>query len=261
MSRLSADLTLALRLADTADQISMARYESADLRIDTKADRTFVTDADQAVEAAIRELLAAERPTDAFYGEETGVSGESSRQWILDPIDGTSNFLRGVPVWGTLIALAVEGVPVIGVVSAPALGMRWWAEHGSGAWKRERAGQPQQMRVSGVRELSEASISFQSLAQWRDAGYLDRLLALAEKVWRDRAYGDLWPYMLLADGRLEMVAEFGVKPYDLAALVPIVEEAGGRFSAVSGEPGAWHGSALASNGLLHEAFLHELAAG
>lgn len=260
MSNWSADLELALTLAAAADDISLDRYESADLRIDTKPDRSFVTDADQAVEARIRELIAHVHPDDAFYGEETGTSGSGQRRWIVDPIDGTSNFLRGVPVWGTLIALAVADEPVVGVVSAPALGMRWWAERGGGAWKSTRGGEPVQMRVSGVTELAEASMSFQSIAQWRDAGYLDHLLALSEQLWRDRAYGDVWPYMLLADGRVDIVAEFGVQPYDIAALIPIVQEAGGRFTSVAGEIGPWHGSALATNGELHEALLARLRA-
>lgn len=255
MGNWAEDLLFALRLADAADRISIDRYSAADLRIETKPDRTFVTDADKAVEAAIRSLIEAERPSDAFFGEESGSAGDSARQWIIDPIDGTSNFLRGVPVWGTLIALAVDGVPVIGVVSAPALGMRWWASQGAGAFKSATGSAPEQMRVSGVSTLEHASLSFQSIAQWRDAGHLDTLLELANEVWRDRAYGDLWPYMLLADGRLDIVAEFDVKPYDLAALVPIVEEAGGRFTSVGGEPGPWHGSSLASNGLLHDAVL------
>lgn len=251
----SADLALALDLADLADAISLSRFTAADLRIETKADRSFVTDADRAVERAIREHLEAERPNDAFFGEESGQSGGGSRRWIIDPIDGTSNFLRGVPVWGTLIACAVDDSPIIGVVSAPALGMRWWAERGHGAWKQDRQNAPEAMRVSQVSTLSDASLSFQSIAQWREAGYLPQLLTLAESVWRDRGYGDLWPYMLLADGRIDVVAEFDVKPYDLAALVPIVEEAGGRFSSISGAPGPWHGSSLATNGLLHEAVL------
>ncbi|HLP23882.1 MAG TPA: inositol monophosphatase family protein [Microbacteriaceae bacterium] len=256
---LSPDLKLALRLADTADEISMARWESADLRVETKPDRTFVTDADRAVESAIRALVETERPTDGFFGEETGVSGDSTRQWIIDPIDGTSNYLRGVPIWGTLIALAVDGEPVLGVVSAPALGMRWWAERGSGAWKSERGATPVQMRVSGVDSLDHASMSFQSIAQWRDAGRLSQLMALSERVWRDRGYGDVWPYMLLADGRVDIVAEFDVKPYDIAALFPIVEEAGGRITSADGAPGPWHGSVLASNGVLHDTVLSLIA--
>lgn len=254
----SPDLELALRLADAADAVSMTRWESANLVVETKPDRTFVTDADRSVEAAIRALLDTERPKDGMFGEETGVSGSGPRQWIIDPIDGTSNFLRGVPVWGTLIALAVDGYPTIGVVSAPALGLRWWAERGHGAWKSERSSEAQRMRSSHVAAIGEASLSFQSIAQWRDAGYLPQLLELSESVWRDRGYGDLWPYMLLADGRLDIVAEFDVKPYDLAALVPIVEEAGGRFTSIDGEPGPWGGSALATNGHLHDEVLERL---
>ena len=259
MTQPSADLALALRLADAADAVSMARFDAADLRVETKPDRTFVTDADRAVESAIRSILESELPADAFYGEESGVAGDSARQWIIDPVDGTSNFLRGGPVWGTLIALAIDGRPVLGVVSAPALGMRWFAERGFGAFKVSHSGEPQAMRVSRISDLSSASLSFQSIAQWRDAGYLPQLLELAESVWRDRGYGDLWPYMLLADGRLDIVAEFDVKPYDLAALIPIVEEAGGRFTSIGGEDGPWHGSALATNGVVHDDVLSRLA--
>lgn len=257
--QLSDDLALGLRLADLADSISSAHFRERGLHIDTKPDRTFVTEADLAVERAIREALAAERPGDGILGEEYGTEGDAARQWILDPIDGTSNYLRGVPVWGTLIALAVNGTPVVGVVSSPALGKRWWAAAGGGAWTTDAPGaEPRPMRVSGVDELGNASISFQSVAQWDQAGYLDRLVALTRRVWRDRAYGDMWAYMLLADGLLDAVGEFDVKTYDLAALIPIVEEAGGRFTSVTGESGPSHGSSLASNGLLHAALLDAL---
>jgi histidinol-phosphatase len=255
---LDDDLTLALELADGADAISLGRFRSADLEVSTKPDRTFVTDADRAVEQAIRTGVTRMRPHDSFYGEESGTTGTASRQWIIDPIDGTSNFLRGVPVWGTLIALAIDGVPVLGVVSAPALGKRWWGATGSGAWTREAGTEPRRIRVSQVNELADASLSFQSIAQWDEAGYLDQLVNLTRTVWRDRAYGDMWSYMLLAEGLIDIVGEFDVKPYDLAALVPIVEEAGGRFSSIDGEPGPWHGSALATNGALHESVLELL---
>ncbi|MGH1522716.1 inositol monophosphatase family protein [Leifsonia sp. L25] len=258
--QLSDDLALALRLADLADSISSAHFRERGLHIDTKPDRTFVTEADLAVERAIREALAAERPGDGILGEEYGTEGDAARQWIIDPIDGTSNYLRGVPVWGTLIALAENGKPVVGVVSSPALGKRWWAAAGTGAWTTDATGaEPRRMRVSGVDDLANASISFQSIAQWDQAGYLDRLVALTRRVWRDRAYGDMWAYMLLADGLLDAVGEFDVKTYDLAALIPIVEEAGGTFTSVNGEPGPSHGSSLASNGLLHTALLDALA--
>jgi histidinol-phosphatase len=211
------------------------------------------------VERAIRAAIAAERPDDGILGEEYGTEGDAVRQWIVDPIDGTANYLRGVPVWGTLIALAVDGEPVVGVVSSPALGRRWWAASGSGAWVSEAGDEPRRLRVSGVSDLEHASISFQSIAQWDEAGYLDRLIALTRSVWRDRAYGDMWSYMLLAEGLLDAVGEFGVKTYDLAALIPIVEEAGGRFTAVDGQAGPGNGSSLASNGHLHPALLEALA--
>lgn len=258
-SAFADDLALAHRLADAADRISSEKFRSLGLRVDTKADHTHVTEADLAVERAIRELLATERPDDGILGEEFGTEGDTTRQWIIDPIDGTANYLRGVPVWGTLIALAVDGVPVVGVVSSPALGKRWWAASGSGAWLSENGGEPRRMHVSGVEALAEASISFQSIAQWDEAGYLDRLIALTRQVWRDRAYGDMWSYMLLAEGLVDAVGEFDVKSYDLAALIPIVEEAGGRFTSVSGDSGPGNGSSLASNGLLHDALLKALA--
>lgn len=254
------DLALAQRLADLADGISSAHFRERGLHIDTKPDRTFVTEADLAVERAIREALASERPADGILGEEYGTEGDATRQWIIDPIDGTSNYLRGVPVWGTLIALAVDGVPVVGLVSSPALGKRWWAASGGGAWTTDAPGaEPRPIHVSAVAELEHASISFQSIAQWDEAGYLERLVALTRRVWRDRAYGDMWSYMLLAEGLLDAVGEFDVKTYDLAALIPIVEEAGGSFTSVTGAPGPANGSSLASNGLLHAALLDALA--
>jgi len=257
-SALNDDLALALRLADAADAVSVARFRANDLHVSTKPDRTFVTDADQSVERAIRSLIAAERPDDGIYGEEYGIEGDSARQWIIDPIDGTANYLRGVPVWGTLIALVVDRIPVVGVASSPALGKRWWAAKGGGAWAQESAGEPYSIRVSGVSELADASISFQSVQQWDQAGYLDRLVALTRQVWRDRAYGDLWSYTMLAEGLIDAVGEFGVQPYDVAALIPIVEEAGGRFTSVTGESGLWSGEPLATNGALHDALLEAL---
>ncbi|AMB58066.1 histidinol-phosphatase [Microterricola viridarii] len=257
-SPLALDLSLAHELADIADAISLDRFRSNDLEISTKPDRTFVTDADQAVERAIRARIAEARPEDGILGEEYGTEGESTRQWIIDPIDGTANFLRGVPVWATLISLSIDGHPVLGVVSAPAMNSRWWAASGGGAFIQEGESEPRRLRVSGVQELADASISFNSIAQWDEAGYLEKLIELTRAVWRDRAYGDMWSYMLLAEGLIDVAGEFDVKPYDLAALVPIIEEAGGRFSSVTGEPGPWHGNALASNGLLHDAVLDAL---
>ncbi len=258
---LDDDLALATLLADAADAISRERFTALDLVVTEKPDRTPVTDADQAVERAIRAALAERRPGDGILGEEYGTEGTTTRQWIIDPIDGTAGFLRGIPIWGTLIALAVDGVPVVGVVSSPALGKRWWARTGGGAWmsdERTPAAAPTRLQVSGVATLDHASLSYNSIQQWDQAGHLDALVRLSRQVWRTRAYGDMWSYMLLAEGLLDIVSEFDLKPYDLAAIVPIVEEAGGSFTAADGQAGPWHGSALATNGLLHEATLRSI---
>jgi histidinol-phosphatase len=256
---LAADLALALRLADAADAQSLPRFQADDLGITTKADSSRVTDADLAVERAIRDLLAAERPEDGIFGEEfgsaAGTGAGENRQWIIDPIDGTHGFLRGTPLWGTMIALAIDGVPAVGVVSAPAIDGRWWASTGGGAWARNADGSARRLAVSSVDRLEDATISFQSITQWDGAGQLPALIALTRRVWRDRAFGDVWPYMLIAEGQLEMVAEFGVAEYDIAAAVPIVREAGGAFTAYDGVDTLSGRSSLATNGTLHQDFL------
>lgn len=251
---LRGDLELALRLADAADAQSLPRFDSADLEVSTKADRSHVTNADLATERAIRAILELERPDDGIFGEEYGVQGSTERQWIIDPIDGTASFLRGVPLWGTMISLAIDGVPQVGVVSMPALGRRWWASTGSGAWTATD-GEPRRLQTSSVMSLDDASVSFQSIAQWSGSGHLDALTRLAERVWRDRAYGDVYAYMLLAEGRIDMVAEFDVKEYDIAAAVPIVREAGGRMTAFDGVETISARSTLATNGVLHDDFV------
>jgi len=259
----SSDLALALDLADRADAISLDRFRSVDLHVSTKPDRTPVTDADHAVERAIRDGLATSRPLDGILGEEYGTADGtgtgSGRQWIIDPIDGTANFLRGVPIWGTLIALAVDAVPVVGVVSAPALGQRWWGARGLGAYTAQHGSAPRRLRVSGVSDLADAALSYNSLPGWDDAGRLDQIVELTRAVWRARAIGDMWSYMLVAEGAIDIAGEFDLAPYDMAALQPIIEEAGGRFTSVDGETGPWHGSALATNGLLHNEVLQRLA--
>jgi histidinol-phosphatase len=194
----SDDLSLALALAGNADLISLDRFTALDLVVTTKPDRTPVTDADQAVERSIRAGILAARPGDSILGEEYGTEGDSSRQWIIDPIDGTANFLRGVPIWGTLISLAIDGVPVVGVVSAPALGKRWYAAAGHGAFAQAHGEEPRRLRVSAVGELADAAISYNSIQGWDGAGYLDELVELSRGVWRARSIGDMWAYMLLA---------------------------------------------------------------
>jgi histidinol-phosphatase len=258
------DLNLAISLADAADAISIDRFRALDLVVTSKPDRTPVTDADRAVEQAIRDRLAAERPDDGILGEEFGaLEGTAQgvhRQWIIDPIDGTANFLRGVPIWGTLIALAIDGRPVVGVVSAPALSQRWWAARGLGAHAAAQGGEPRRLRVSGVSALGDAVLSYNSLPGWDDAGRLEPLIDLTRSVWRARAIGDMWSYMLVAEGAIDIAGEFDLQPYDMAALQPIVEEAGGRFTSVDGDEGPWHGSALATNGVLHDQVLRSLRA-
>lgn len=258
-SALDADLEFALRLADAADAVTMSRFRAIDLDLHVKDDATFVTDADLAAERALRELLARERPDDAVSGEEFGREGTGPRRWILDPIDGTHNYLRGIPMWATLIALAVDDVPRLGVVSQPAIGRRWWAAAGGGAWTNADES-ARRIQVSDVDALAHASISFQSIAQWDEAGRVRDLIRVSRAVWRDRGYGDAWPYMMLAEGRLEMVAEFGVKEYDIAAHAAIVAEAGGRLTAVDGAASLVTGTVLATNGVLHESFVRLLDA-
>ena len=251
------DLTLALQLADLADRISLPRFGAADLQVTAKPDLTPVSDADLAVETAIRERLAAERPGDLVVGEEFGGSAAAiaQRRWIVDPIDGTKNFVRGVPIWGTLIAL-VDGPPgadpVVGVVSAPALARRWWAATGSGAFTTFAGGPVRRCRVSGVRSPADASLSYSEPAEWRSAGQETQFQALLDACWRTRAYGDFYSYMLVAEGAVDLAAEPELSLWDVAALIPIVTEAGGRFTGIDGQPsGGTTVSALATNGLLH----------
>ncbi|MEN9749084.1 MAG: hypothetical protein RL149_162 [Actinomycetota bacterium] len=247
------DLALALELADIADAIALPRFRAQDLRVETKPDASPVTDADRATELAIKAKLAEVRPNDALIGEEFGNSGEANRTWIIDPIDGTANFMRGVPVWASLIALAVDGKPVVGVVSAPAMGRRWWAAPEVGAFTRDIDGSERRIRVSEIADLGHASLSYNNLQLWDRAEKLVQLVELSRKIWRTRAYGDFWSYMLLAEGALEIVAEHDLKIYDIAALVPIVEQAGGKLTALDGPLTAETSSTLATNGRLHEA--------
>lgn len=257
----SYDLDLALAIADLADSIALERFRALDLKVETKPDRSPVTDADQAVERAIKALLAEKAPSDALIGEEYGsADGTTNRTWIIDPIDGTANYLRGVPVWATLIALAIDGKPTVSVVSAPAMGRRWWAAPEIGAWTRDIDGSTRQLAVSGISDFENASISYNNLQLWDQSGRLPQLLELSRKLWRTRAYGDFWSYMLLAEGALEIVAEHDLKIYDIAALVPIVELAGGQFSDLDGVLNADSSSVLATNGKLHSATTEALRA-
>ncbi|WP_433605942.1 histidinol-phosphatase [Prescottella agglutinans] len=259
MTAHATDLTLARRIADEADTITRARFGALDLKVDSKPDLTPVSDADLAVERAVRAMLAAERPADAVLGEEFGGDAKfEGRQWVIDPIDGTKNFVRGVPVWASLIALLEDGVPVVGVVSAPALNRRWWASTGGGAWASYDGGDARRLSVSGVRDLASSSLAFSSLSGWKDRGIRDQFVALTDDVWRIRGYGDFLSYCLLAEGTLEIAAEPEVSLWDLAPLDLLVREAGGRFTNLEGVDGPHGGSAVATNGPLHDEVLARL---
>ncbi len=260
MAGYADDLSLAHLLADTADSISMARFRALDLHVESKPDLTPVSDADTAVEKAIRATLARARPRDGVLGEEFGASApaKGSRHWVIDPIDGTKNFVRGVPIWGTLIALMDGDVPVAGLVSAPALGRRWWGAVGHGAYAGKHQRAAARIAVSAVNRLSDASFCYSSLTGWAENGRLEPIVDIILDVWRSRAYGDFYGYMLLAEGALDAMVEPELSLWDVAALIPIVTEAGGRFTDLDGRPGPGGGSAIASNGLLHDDLLARL---
>ncbi len=258
MTAYDDDLRLAHVLADTADSITMSRFKALDLVVDTKPDLTPVSDADTATEESIRSTLSRARPRDAVTGEELGSTGHGPRRWVLDPIDGTKNFVRGVPVWATLIALMDGDSVVAGLVSAPALGRRWWAGVGSGAWTGKSLSSASRMAVSGVSRLDDASLSYSSLSGWHDHGREESFLGLTRDVWRTRAYGDFWSYMLVAEGAVDVAAEPEVALYDLAAPSIVVTEAGGRFTDLDGTDGPGGGSAVATNGHLHDEVVRRL---
>jgi histidinol-phosphatase len=250
------DLALALRLADTADAITLSRFRAADLRVSRKPDRTPVTDADTATEDALRAVLGTERPGDVVLGEERGgeVSG-NGRGWVLDPIDGTKNFSRGVPAWATLVALTVHGQAVVGVASAPALGRRWWGAAGRGAWTSEGGGPPRRISVSGVADLADAYLSTTDFRTFSAHGELQRWLALADACWEARAFGDFWQHVLVAEGVIDLAVDREANVWDLAAVLPIVVEAGGRLTDLAGTDTHEGGSALTTNGAVHDAAL------
>jgi histidinol-phosphatase len=253
-----ADLLLAHELADAADALTTARFLAADLVVEAKPDLTPVTDADRAVERGMRERLERERPGDAILGEEYGVTGDGPRRWVIDPIDGTKNFVRGVPVWATLIALQQDERSAVGVVSAPAIGRRWWAATGGGAWSGTSARDARPCHVSRVTALADAYLSYSSLSGWEQRGQLPQFLDLLGRVWRTRAFGDFWSHVMVAEGAVDASCEPELSLWDLAALQVIVTEAGGRFSDLSGVDRADGGSVVCSNGLLHDDVLAAL---
>jgi histidinol-phosphatase len=252
-SPLNSDLAFAHELADLADSISLPRFRAADLRIDTKPDMTPVSDADKAVEEALRAAIAERRPGEGFLGEEGG-GEEADTRWVVDPIDGTRNFVRGIPLWATLVALERDGRSVVGVASAPALGQRWWAVRGGGAYRDDS-----RIHVSAIRRIEDSTFCYISARDFARWGLVDRFLALAERSWVERGFGDFWMHMLVAEGSAEFAIDGGLERWDTAAVEVIVEEAGGRFSALDGRPHEPGGAALSSNGLLHDEVVQAFA--
>ena len=256
---LNADLELALTMADLADVITMQHYQSSSLTIESKPDLTPVTEADRAAEQALRAVLAEQRPLDDILGEEFGASAETStRRWIIDPIDGTKNYVRGVPVWSTLIALTIDAIPVLGVVSAPALARRWWAATGDGAWTTALGSSAKAISVSAVANIEDASFSYSDAIGWKERGALIGLERLNSTTWRQRAYGDFWSHMLVAEGAIDVSAEPDLGAWDMAALIPIITEAGGKATAFDGGPALECGCLVATNGILHGPVLDRL---
>ena len=253
---IDADLALALELADAADALTASRFRANDLQVSRKPDTTHVTEADHAAEELIRSGLQRARPDDAILGEEFGTEGTGHRRWIVDPIDGTANYVRGVPIWATLIALEEDGELRVGVVSAPALHTRWYAARGEGAWSNDR-----RLAVSGVADLADAQLCYSDIASWTNwRTSAQPMIDLLHHVWRARGVGDFLQHMLVAEGAADAAVEPIVNLWDLAPLLVIVEEAGGRFTNLEGERTADGGSAVSSNGLLHDDVLEALAA-
>jgi histidinol-phosphatase len=248
-----ADLKLALELADIADGITMLRYRSPDLEVETKPDMTPVSESDKRVELALRDRLGDVRSDDAVIGEEFGgaeLAGKPGRAWVLDPIDGTKSYVRGMDTWTTLIALTVDATVTVGVVSMPALKKRWWAVRGEGAFADGN-----RIHVSKIDQLSDAQLAWSGIEEWDAIGRFDKLVELGRACWRTRGVGDAWQYMLVAEGAAELATDPEATLWDLAAVSIVVEEAGGRFTSISGVEGPGAGSGLASNGLLHDAAL------
>jgi len=251
MGEYTGDLRLAHLLADNADSITMKRFMATDLSVTIKQDNTVVSEADRGAEQAIRRSLSAARPRDAVHGEELVDTGWGTRRWIIDPIDGTANYVRGVPVWATLIALMVDGVVRVGIASAPALGRRWWASEGDGAWMGKTLFAGTRLRVSSVDKISQAFLSYSSLDGWVGGGRGQQFVDLLRDCDRTRGFGDFFNYVLVAQGSVDIAAEPSLELHDMAALDIIVREAGGRFSNLDGYEGPAGPGALATNGRLH----------
>lgn len=253
--QLESELKLALRVADAADAFTLPRFIERDFTVDWKTNATEVTEIDRQAETLIADALVGARPSHGAFGEEHGTAGDESSpwRWVIDPIDGTSGFVRGIPVWATLIALTYENEAVLGVVSAPALGFRWWGGVGLGAHMHSHTGTTRSIAVSSVAALDAAQVSITHNSGWDRLGKTDRLVALQQQARRSRGMGDFWQHMLVAEGAIDVAVDaVGVAAYDLAAIKPIVEAAGGTFTDRLGEATYEHDTAVSSNGHLHD---------
>jgi len=253
--QLHREVAVALAVADAIDSFTLPRFDARDFKVDWKDNQTEVSEIDREAELMIIEALRARFPDDDAFGEEHGLAGNgrASRRWVIDPIDGTSGFVRGIPVWATLIGLLVDGRPVLGVVSAPALGMRWWGGLGVGAHLRTARGTERTLVVSTVADIADAQVSITHSSGWDRLGLTGALVGMQQRTHRSRNMGDFWQHMLVAEGAVDVAVDaIGVAPYDLAAIAPIVEAAGGRFTDRHGEATHKHDSAISSNGLLHD---------
>lgn len=258
---LTDDLALALTVADAADAFTLPHFDARDFTVDWKTNATEVTEIDRDAESLIVDALVRARPAHGVFGEEHGHGGDSDSpwRWVIDPIDGTSGFVRGIPVWATLIALTHHDVPVLGIVSAPALGLRWWGGAGLGAHVSARDA-TRKIAVSAIDDIAEAQVSITHSPGWDDLGLADRLVTLQQRARRSRGLGDFWQHMLVAEGAMDVAVDaVGVAPYDLAAVKPIVEAAGGTFTDRLGEVTHEHDTAISTNGLLHAEVIATLA--
>lgn len=259
MSGFDDDLRLAHVLADAVERYTLDLSGSAELQISTKPDGSLVTHADRHTEELLRHQLSRTRPRDVVQGEELPTTGTGTRRWVIDPIDGTNNFIRGVPVWATLIGLVVEDRAVLGLVSAPALGRRWWAALGSGAWTGRSLSSARQIHVADTSRIEHASLSSGDPARWREHRLGRGFADLTSRCWRTRGYGDFWQHALVAEGALDIALDRRLALHDMAALAPLVTEAGGRFSDLDGVDGPFGEAAVSTNGVLHDdvlALLH-----
>ena len=255
-------LSLAHDACDAADEIARSHFRR-DLEITTKPDRTFVTQADTAIEREIRARIAAAHPDHGLVGEEYGVEdGGATTRWYIDPIDGTHNFIRGVPLFGTLLAVEREGELQAAVMSAPALHARWWARRGGGAWSRSiDDAAPRRIGVSGIATLRDAQLLYGSSHEIEKSGRAPGFHALLGEVWRERGFGDFWGYALVAEGAAEAMVEVGLHSWDAAAPTVLVEEAGGRVTDIDGRRAIDAGTFVVSNGILHDEVLRRLHEG